>query len=155
MGDLLLKISVTVRLFCSLALSCCTSFYLLSSTFVSIGLTFLSPAFLISWLLDEDQSEEEEDNDDIFMNSIPDNLNLRAKSHQADKALLSCIKISMALHYDDYFLEGMNELAKSRLVTKLSERKGPIVQMGFGLHAGKAYVGAIGSQRKIDATYSE
>lgn len=28
-----------------------------------------------------------------------------------------------------------------------------IMKMGFGLHAGKAVQGAIGSQRKIDATY--
>lgn len=59
----------------------------------------------------------------------------------------------MALHYDYYFTDGMNEAAKNRLLTKLSKRKGPIVQMGFGLHAGKAVQGAIGSQRKIDATY--
>lgn len=47
----------------------------------------------------------------------------------------------------------MNETARNRLLTKLSSRKGPVVQMGFGLHAGKAVQGAIGSQRKLDATY--
>jgi len=117
----------------------------------------IGDAFLISWLLDEVPSENEEDEDHPFMNSIQGRIqgksDLHAKNHQADKALLSVIKISMALHYDNYFLGGMNEVAKNRLVTKLSKRKGPIVQMGFGLHAGQAFVGAIGSQRKLDATY--
>lgn len=113
----------------------------------------IGDAFLISWLLDEGPAAEEEDEDGPFMSSISGNSHLHAKDHQADKALLSCIKIQMALHYDHYFLGGMNELARNRLVTKLSKRKGPIVQMGFGLHAGKAFVGAIGSQRKLDATY--
>ena len=61
----------------------------------------------------------------------------------------------MALHYDNYYVDDMNETARNRLLTKLSERKGPIVQIGFGLHAGNAVQGAIGSQRKLDATYSE
>lgn len=76
-----------------------------------------------------------------------------ARENQADKALLSVVKISMALHYDKFFTEDMNNEAKNRLLTKLSKRKGPVVQMGFGLHAGKAVQGAIGSQRKLDATY--
>ena len=59
----------------------------------------------------------------------------------------------MALHYDDYYLEAMTDAARQALVTKLKNRKGPVVQMGFGLHAGRAVQGAIGSQRKIDATY--
>ena len=44
-------------------------------------------------------------------------------------------------------------MARTSLLAKLKSRPGPIVQMGFGLHAGKAVQGAIGSQRKIDATY--
>jgi len=36
---------------------------------------------------------------------------------------------------------------------KLESRAGPIVQIGFGLHAGKAVQGAIGSHRKIDPSY--
>jgi len=76
-----------------------------------------------------------------------------AKSNQADKALLSVVKICMALHYDDYYLSSMSEAAREALLAKLKDRPGPVVQMGFGLHAGKAVQGAIGSQRKIDATY--
>jgi len=117
----------------------------------------IGDAFLLTWLLDEAPPEKEEDEDDPFRGSS-NNLNLGksdlyATHNQADKALLSVVKISMALHYDNYFVDGMNEAARNRLLTKLSKRKGPIVQMGFGLHAGKAVQGAIGSQRKLDATY--
>ena len=114
-------------------------------------------AFLLSWLLDEAPVEKGEKEDDPFKTSNHINTGnpevLHANSNQADKALLSVVRISMALYYDKYFTDGMNEEAKHRLLTKLSKRKGPIVQMGFGLHAGKAVQGAIGSQRKIDATY--
>lgn len=47
----------------------------------------------------------------------------------------------------------MSEAARQRLLAKLKKRPGPVVQMGCGLHAGKAVQGAIGSERKIDATY--
>jgi len=115
----------------------------------------IGDAFLVSWLLDKAPDEKEEDQDDPFSSS-PNNLNrdgLYAKNNQADKALLSVVKISMALHYDNYYVDDMNETARNRLLTKLSGRKGPIVQIGFGLHAGNAVQGAIGSQRKLDATY--
>lgn len=59
----------------------------------------------------------------------------------------------MALRHDQYYLEALSEGAREALTTKLQSRAGSIVQMGFGLHAGKAVQGAIGSQRKIDATY--
>jgi len=115
----------------------------------------IGDAFLLSWLLDE---KPEKDDDELDFNSSSkmmsgDKYGLCALKNQADKALLSVVKISMALHYDNYFVETMNEAARKRLLTKLSTRKGPIVQMGFGLHAGKAVQGAIGSQRKLDATY--
>ena len=117
----------------------------------------IGDAFLLSWLLDEAPIEEEKvEYDDPFLSQRSlGNTDLTAKHNQADKALLSVVKISMALHYDNFFVEGMDEAAKNRLLAKLSKdkRKGPIVQMGFGLHAGKAVQGAIGSQRKLDATY--
>ena len=148
----------------------------------------IGDAFLLSWLLDEAPPEKEEDEDDedlvrgSSLNNLMGNSDLYANNNQADKALLSVVKISMALHYDKYFTEDMNEGAKNRLLAKLSTRKGvsllvfcdrqylsvliwclltkpdlnhiqPVVQMGFGLHAGKAVQGAIGSQRKLDATY--
>lgn len=106
-------------------------------------------AFLLSWSLEEQEggpsgsSPKTQDGSSV----------LKAKSNQADKALLSVIKICISLNYDKFYLEPLSDIAKVRLKTKLRNRIGPVVQMGFGLHAGKAVQGAIGSQRKIDATY--
>jgi class 3 adenylate cyclase len=94
-------------------------------------------AFLMSWKLDD----------------LPDGRSFTAKQNQADKALLAVVRMCIALRYDDFYLKGMSEFARDALVTKFSARGGPIVQMGFGLHAGTAVQGAIGSQKKIDATY--
>ncbi len=115
----------------------------------------IGDAFLLSWLLDEPPEDiEDETVDDSFKKTLDDKTErLFALNNQADKALLSVIKISIALHFDDYFVENMNGEARNRLLAKMSKRKGPLVQMGFGLHAGKAVQGAIGSQRKLDATY--
>jgi class 3 adenylate cyclase len=106
----------------------------------------IGDAFLLSWRLDD---EAEDDRGPFRTKSS----GFQAKSNQADKALLSVVKICMALHYDDYYLETMSDAAREALLAKLSKRKGPVVQLGFGLHAGKAVQGSIGSQRKIDATY--
>jgi hypothetical protein len=96
-------------------------------------------------------SRTSNDYDDPFPAVMDD---FSAKYNQADKALLSVVKISIALHHDKYYLESLSEVARDSLLAKLSKRKGPVVQLGFGLHAGKAVQGAIGgSQRKIDATY--
>jgi hypothetical protein len=102
-------------------------------------------AFLLSWLL-EDQTDSPPD-------SSESKGDLMAKSNQADKALLSVIKICISLYYDKFYLEPLSDVASDRLKAKLKNRSGPVVQMGFGLHAGKAVQGAIGSPRKIDATY--
>ena len=104
----------------------------------------IGDAFLLSWLLDD------ADGDDMFGGEEE---TFTANNNQADKALLSVVKICMALHYDDFYISTMSDNARTALLTKLAKRKGPVVQMGFGLHAGKAVQGAIGSQRKIDATY--
>lgn len=108
-------------------------------------------AFLLSWQLDESTSGNS-DSDDWFTSKKGGEA-FSAKNSQADKALLSVVRICMALHYDDYYIGTMTDAARQALVAKLKHRKGPIVQMGFGLHAGRAVQGAIGSQRKIDATY--
>jgi len=101
----------------------------------------IGDAFLISWRLD-----------DRFR--LPSrSLKGKVKSYQADKALLSVVKICIALHHNDHYVEMLSEHAKATLLNKLKDRPGPTVQIGFGLHAGKAVEGAIGSQRKIDATY--
>jgi len=101
----------------------------------------IGDAFLVSWPLDDKGSNKS--------SSGP----LTARSNQADKALLSVIKICLFLTYDNFFLEPLSDAARDRLKTKLKDRAGSVVQIGFGLHAGKAVQGAIGSQRKIDATY--
>lgn len=103
-------------------------------------------AFLVSWLL-----EDESGSGPRFSSRASQAL--VAKHNQADKALLSVVKICMALYYDDYYVQTMSDNARTALLNKLKNRPGPVVQMGFGLHAGKAVQGAIGSQRKIDATY--
>lgn len=110
---------------------------------------------MLSWQLEEENRPE--DNHESFSWSQHQGSakldGFVAKSNQADKALLSVVKICMSLHHDDYFIEPLSEVARSALVNKLQHRDGPVVQMGFGMHAGRAVQGAIGSQRKIDATY--
>jgi class 3 adenylate cyclase len=104
-------------------------------------------AFLVSWLLEDEPSGA------VSRLSSRNSQTYVAKQHQADKALLSVVKICIALHHDKYYIETMSNHPRTALLNKLKKRPGPIVQMGFGLHAGKAVQGAIGSQRKIDATY--
>ena len=99
----------------------------------------IGDAFLISWKLDHTAPRQS-------FKGI-------ATHFQADKALFSVVKICMALHHDDHYVDMLSEHAKEKLLNKLKDRPGPTVQLGFGLHAGKAVEGAIGSQRKIDATY--
>ena len=106
-------------------------------------------AFLLSWSLDDGPASVRSPKSEAGSEKTK----LRAKSNQADKALLSVIKICISLQYDNFYLEPLSEAATMRLKSKLKNRPGPVVQMGFGLHAGKAVQGAIGSQRKIDATY--
>ena len=108
----------------------------------------MGDAFLISFPLDEDTAQSSE-----FFPARSEKFT--AKHNQADKALLSVVKICMALYHDEYYVETMSSYARDALLAKIAMRKtkGPIVQMGFGLHAGTAVQGAIGSTRKIDATY--
>lgn len=108
----------------------------------------IGDAFLLSWILDEDTTQSSD-----FRSGRSEAFT--AKHNQADKALLSVVKICMALYHDEYYVETMSSFARDALLAKIAKRKtkGPIVQMGFGLHAGTAVQGAIGSTRKIDATY--
>eukprot|EP00550_Attheya_septentrionalis_P001799 CAMPEP_0198283324 /NCGR_PEP_ID=MMETSP1449-20131203/2958_1 /TAXON_ID=420275 /ORGANISM="Attheya septentrionalis, Strain CCMP2084" /LENGTH=1153 /DNA_ID=CAMNT_0043979907 /DNA_START=204 /DNA_END=3665 /DNA_ORIENTATION=+ len=123
----------------------------------------IGDAFLLSWLLDssEQNSSMGESNLLPFTSSPSSgfggygghNDHLICRNNEADKALLSVVKICCALHHDKYYLESLGETRRKALLKKLSKRKGPVVQMGIGMHAGKAVQGAIGSQRKLDATY--
>mmetsp|Transcript_20663 Transcript_20663/g.30495 ORF Transcript_20663/g.30495 Transcript_20663/m.30495 type:complete len:1086 (-) Transcript_20663:36-3293(-) len=97
----------------------------------------IGDAFLLNWKLEESS----------------DKRSLIADKKQADKALLSVVQISIALCNEQFFLEDISEDSQERLKSKFYKRPGNIVQLGFGLHAGKAVEGAIGSPRKLDATY--
>ena len=107
----------------------------------------IGDAFLVSWILDDRPPEDTENEDSLSSQG------LYANSDQADKALLSVVKISIALYHDSYFVDSMSDDKKSKLIAKFRDRPGPLVQMGFGLHAGRAVQGAIGSTKKLDATY--
>lgn len=109
----------------------------------------IGDAFLCSWLLDDPNSGGSGGRGSYGTNKD----GLCANNNQADKCLLAVVKICMSLHHDQYYVETMSDAARERLLAKLSSRAGPVVQMGCGLHAGKAVQGAIGSERKIDATY--
>ena len=120
----------------------------------------IGDAFLLSWLLEDEATKLDSrgrsrpSTHQVNFGSGANSADtFTAKTNQADKALLSVVKICMALRHDKFYIETMSETAREALLAKLSKRKGPVVQMGFGLHAGKAVQGAIGSQRKIDATY--
>jgi class 3 adenylate cyclase len=122
-------------------------------------------AFLITWKLDApDVTSSKHMSKSIgmtrrFSTNIAPGQNafkssLYSSKQQADKALLSCVKICMALQVDDFFLATLSSHASKKIREKVeSKRSGPIVQMGFGLHAGRAVQGAIGSQMKLDPTY--
>jgi len=116
----------------------------------------IGDAFLISWLLDSKGGSNRaiggKDNVKPGLMTKQHSA-LLSNDNQADKALLSVVKTCIALYHDNFYLENMSENAKKRLRDKMSKRPGPLVQMGFGLHAGKAVQGAIGSERKLDATY--
>jgi class 3 adenylate cyclase len=62
------------------------------------------------------------------------------------------VRICSALQYNEFYVS-LSDTARNALLTKIKNRPGPVVQMAFGLHAGKAVQGAIGSQWKINATY--
>ncbi|KAL3941785.1 MAG: hypothetical protein SGBAC_003901 [Bacillariaceae sp.] len=108
----------------------------------------IGDAFLLSWSLEDPENSRQSRARSMNKSG------LRFTKEHADKALLSVARISQALYYDKFYLEPLSEVARGRLKEKLLKKKtGPVVKMGFGMHAGKAVQGAIGSQRKIDATY--
>merc|ERR1712157_45197 len=101
-------------------------------------------AFLVSWQLSRYNG-----NDSTFNKLNP----ALALKKQADRALMAVTKILISLYVDNFYLQELSEVARKRLKDKLSNRTGSVVQIGFGLHAGKAVQGAIGSHRKIDPCY--
>lgn len=111
----------------------------------------IGDAFLMSWQLGGDDNDR--GNDDASGSTGDRRGELTKRQLQADSALLSVVKICICLYHDKYYVEDMSDLKKGRLLAKIATRKGPVVQMGCGLHMGKAVQGAIGTQRKLDATY--
>ena len=65
----------------------------------------------------------------------------------ADKALIGFLKVLIEINRDKQVLmyRGDNRLMTGEKMFKL--------RMGFGLHAGWAIEGAVGSSKKVDATY--
>jgi class 3 adenylate cyclase len=105
----------------------------------------IGDAFLISWILEEKNKAKS-----VFARGESA---LSTTSRQADKALLSVIKIILALNCESFFLSDLSEKTRKSLVQRFSNNTGSIVKMGFGLHTGRAVQGVIGSERKLDATY--
>lgn len=65
----------------------------------------------------------------------------------ADKALIGFLKVLVEVNRDDQVLRYRND-------SRLEGPAGPFkLRMGFGLHAGWAIEGAVGSLQKVDATY--
>mmetsp|Transcript_20576 Transcript_20576/g.44963 ORF Transcript_20576/g.44963 Transcript_20576/m.44963 type:complete len:1245 (+) Transcript_20576:360-4094(+) len=110
-------------------------------------------AFLMSWLLEDESEKKAEQENNGLDNSFMMGSGGGATNYEADKALYSVVKICIALYYDTYYIEMLKNDARERLLKKIGKRHGAVVQMGFGLHMGKAVQGAIGSERKLDATY--
>jgi len=129
----------------------------------------IGDAFLLSWKLEDATGAN------FYNNEVT------TQNKEADKALLSVIQICIALCHEDFFLADISDTARNKLKDKFDERPGNLVQvrvpiiyiyimfelccgfidvqffcilqLGFGLHAGMAVEGAIGSARKLDATY--
>lgn len=106
----------------------------------------IGDAFLITWVLDEKKDQVRK----RFSKGEP---SISASKNQTDKALLSVVHIIMALNYESFFLGRLSDVTRALLIKKLSNKEGSIVKMGFGLHAGRAVQGVLGSDSKIDATY--
>mmetsp|Transcript_1909 Transcript_1909/g.3899 ORF Transcript_1909/g.3899 Transcript_1909/m.3899 type:complete len:637 (-) Transcript_1909:481-2391(-) len=104
----------------------------------------IGDAFLIAWNL-SDESFSQNNNNEGFTNP--------QESCQADKALLSVLKISIALYDEAFFLDSVCVSAKRAFKEKIYDGKGSLIKIGFGLSAGYVVQGTIGSSKKVDATY--
>ena len=72
--------------------------------------------YLLCWTVETTQG--------VHANSFPrQDSDLVAFHNQSDKALLSVVKISMALNYTSFFFETVSEDAKERLKEKFGEKE--------------------------------
>jgi len=125
-------------------------------------------AFLLSWPLDEvavkslDTSDKEmgannnhyRERSRAWGSSFKSNDDtLITRRDQADRCLISVVKICIALSNDSFVINSLSELAKEKLLEKIPRQHGSCIRMGFGLHAGTAVQGAIGTERKLDALH--
>ena len=74
----------------------------------------------------------------------------KKEQHLFDKALYAFLKFVCELYRHDAFIMQISPVSAHRLYARMP---GYTPRMGMGLHVGKAVEGAIGSNRKIDATY--
>jgi class 3 adenylate cyclase len=91
----------------------------------------IGDAFLLTWKLNDKGTAAE-------------------KARVADQALLTFVKALVELSRHQEFICNFSVAATSRLLKRFPDYK---VRIGSGLHVGMAVEGAIGSNRKIDATY--
>ena len=91
----------------------------------------IGDAFLLTWKLEDDMTNEE-------MSSL------------ADQALVTFCKALVELSSYQDFICNFTDAANERLYKRFP---GYLVRIGSGLHVGWAIEGAIGSNRKIDASY--
>jgi len=101
----------------------------------------IGDAFLLSWKLPA------ADPDDYLQKNqgLP-----KKQQYLFDKALYAFLKFVAELYRNDAFICQFSAAAAQRLYARMP---GYTPRMGMGLHVGKAVEGAIGSDRKIDATY--
>jgi len=99
----------------------------------------IGDAFLLSWRLDDTRNSIAMEScrslesslhklKEANLGSITEKL-ITGQGHAADRALYSVIKIRQALVHDNYFLEEMSPQAKERLLKKIADRPGPVVQV--------------------------
>jgi class 3 adenylate cyclase len=91
----------------------------------------IGDAFLLTWKIDEKATKEQ-------------------KALLADQALLTFCKALIELSRHQEFICNFSVAATARLLKRFPDYK---VRIGSGLHVGWAIEGAIGSNRKIDASY--
>lgn len=101
----------------------------------------IGDAFLLSWKVPASDMEDYH----AKMQTLP-----KKQQHLFDKALYAFLKFVAELYRNDAFICQFSAAAAQRLYARMP---GYTPRMGMGLHVGKAVEGAIGSDRKIDATY--
>ena len=86
----------------------------------------------------------------LLMWKVDDHMTISAVSHIADQALLAFCKTLIELSRYQRFICNFSAAAAERLTKRFPNYE---VRIGSGLHVGWAIEGAIGSNRKIDASY--